>query len=104
LPRRFQERGLKIDADGFPDFEPYALTLPNGKRTVTIELTGGRKTDFAAANAAAGFDQTPKGYVWHHHQRMGEMQLIPRDLHDAVKHTGGAAVHRHANGAEIYGE
>lgn len=104
LPKRFRERGLKIDADGFPDFEPHALTLPNGKKSVTIELTGSRKADFAAANEAAGFTRTPAGYTWHHHQRYGEMMLVPQPLHDAVKHSGGVAVHRHAHGAETYGE
>ena len=27
-------------------------------------------------------------YVWHHHQD-GFMELIPEDIHDAVKHAGG---------------
>ncbi len=103
LPKRYRSKGLHIDADGFPEFEPYAKTLPNGKKSVRIEYTGGREADFAAANAAAKLDETPAGYVWHHHQRMGEMILIPRDLHDAVKHTGGVATYKHMHGVEDYG-
>jgi hypothetical protein len=102
LPKEYQAQGLHIDADGFPEFEPYALTLPNGKKSVRIEYTGSRDADFDAANAAAGLKRTPDDYVWHHHQHLGEMILIPRDLHDAVKHTGGVAVHKHATGVETY--
>jgi hypothetical protein len=50
---------------GYPDFEPHALTLPNGKKTVHIELTGDRAADVAAANRAAGLKQQPRSYTWH---------------------------------------
>jgi len=36
------------------------------RRAVHIAYTGGRLGDFAVANAAAGYDQTPAGHVWHH--------------------------------------
>lgn len=104
LPKKYRAKGLHIDADGFPEFEPYALTLPNGKKSVHIEYTGGRSADFAAANQAAKLDETPVGYVWHHHQKLGEMMLVPEDLHDAVKHTGGVATYKHAHGVEDYGK
>jgi len=29
------------------------------------------------------------GYIWHHHQHRGRMQLVPRDIHDATGHAGG---------------
>ncbi|WP_196479972.1 HNH endonuclease [Burkholderia pseudomultivorans] len=34
----------------------------------------------------------PDGYVWHHVENVKTMFLIPQDLHNAVRHTGGAAV------------
>lgn len=52
-------------------------------------MTGSYRQDFARANALAGFDQTPTGYIWHHHQDTGLMQLVPTDLHNAARHTGG---------------
>ena len=30
-------------------------------------------------------------YTWHHHQNGRYMQLVPRDLHDNIPHTGGAS-------------
>lgn len=34
----------------------------------------------------------PDGYVWHHHQEPGKLQLIDRDTHDKTGHTGGKLV------------
>jgi hypothetical protein len=102
LPEKYRANGLRVDADGFPEFEPYALTLPNGKKSVRIEYTGSRTKDFAEANRLAGFKRTPEGFTWHHHQDVGEMILIPTDLHDAVKHSGGVVVNKHATGVETY--
>lgn len=31
----------------------------------------------------------PDGYVWHHAENPGELQLIDRDTHDRTGHTGG---------------
>ena len=78
-------KSVHFSGAGYPDFTPYAI-----KKT-KIELTGSRSKDFKLANQAVGLKKTPKGYTWHHHQEFGIMQLVPRDLHDAVKHTGGVA-------------
>jgi hypothetical protein len=39
-------------------------------------------------------NKTPDGYTWHHHQVGKTMQLVPKNLHKEVKHTGGAAMKR----------
>ena len=70
---------------GYPDFAPYAV------KKVRIDLTGNRDRDFKLANQSSGYKRTPDNFTWHHHQVSGLMQLIPSDLHDAVRHTGGVA-------------
>ncbi|MEL6050213.1 HNH endonuclease [Corynebacterium rouxii] len=30
--------------------------------------------------------------MWHHHQDTGRMQLINKEVHNVVRHTGGYAV------------
>ena len=102
LPPRFREKGLRFKQTGYPDFEPHALTLPNGKKAVKIELTGTREADRAAANQAAGFQRTPEGYTWHHVEDEGTMMLVPTDLHRAVSHTGGAAKYADRTGIVEY--
>lgn len=104
LPPEYQAKGVHINADGFPEFEPHAMTLPNGKKRVHVELTGGRTPDEKIANRLAGLDETPVDFTWHHDAITGDMMLIPTDLHDAVRHTGDAAVWRHVNGVEDYGK
>ena len=77
---------VNFTKDGYPDFSDYAskeVKIPN--------LTGDYYEDFSKANKAAGFDNTPPGYTWHHHQDGITMQLVPSDLHAAIRHTGGAS-------------
>lgn len=52
--------GVPFDADGYPDFSDHKIT------EVTITQTGTYPRDFAAANRAAGYSETPKGYTGHH--------------------------------------
>ena len=102
LPAKYQEKGLRFKSTGYPDFEPYAMTLPNGRKTVHIELTGSREADRLAANRAAGFQRPPRGYTWHHLEHEGQMMLVPTELHEAVAHTGGAASYRQRTGVATY--
>lgn len=74
--------GVRFDAEGFPDFSPYAV------KTVRIHMTG-TTADFAAANKAAGYSDKDPDYTWHHHQDRITMQLVPKDLHGDIRHTGG---------------
>ncbi len=78
--------GVPFTKQGFPDFSKYVI------KQVDINLTGNRAKDFAIANKKIGFKETPKGYTWHHHENAKTLQLIPKKIHDAVKHTGGQSV------------
>ncbi|MCU8075777.1 HNH endonuclease [Shewanella sp. SM29] len=81
--------GVKFNEKGFPDFSPYS------KAQVDIKgLTGNYAKDAAMANKAVGLKNTPEGYLWHHVENAKTMQLIPKDIHNAARHTGGAAVLR----------
>ena len=85
--------------NGFPDFSSVAI------QTVQLErITGNPGLDRAAANAAAGLETAPAGYVWHHVET-GEagvpsttMQLVPQEIHSATAHTGAAAYARAVGG------
>ncbi|MYM59083.1 hypothetical protein GTG28_07590 [Vibrio sp. OCN044] len=39
-------------------------------------------------------NSTPSGHVWHHVENGKTMQLISKDIHNAARHTGGAAILR----------
>jgi hypothetical protein len=78
--------GVLFTPQGFPDFAPYAT-----QKVVIANLTGNRRQDSLLANRAAGLSRTPKGYVWHHSEDGRTMYLVPQDLHEEVRHTGGVA-------------
>jgi A nuclease of the HNH/ENDO VII superfamily with conserved WHH len=80
--------GVAFTREGFPDFSPYAVAESR------ITMTGNRAIDERLANQARGLRETPDGYTWHHVEDTETMLLVPRDLHDTVRHTGGVAVLR----------
>lgn len=79
-------KGVKFNKKGFPDFSPYA------KNTVEIKYTGSRSKDFKLANEAAGYNRTPKNYIWHNVEDAKTMQLVSKDLHGEVRQTVGVSV------------
>ncbi|MDR2408036.1 MAG: HNH endonuclease [Bacteroidales bacterium] len=83
--------GVDFNNSGYPDFSSYA------KHRVTIKDLDGKPpytSDYAKANKAAGIDKLPQDYVWHHHENGTDMLAVPKDLHDAVRHSGGASLLR----------
>jgi RHS repeat-associated protein len=81
--KKHPETGIPFDRDGYPDFSK------SSRADVQIEFTGTRAGDFRAANKAAGYDKTPEGYTWHHHQDGKTMQLVPTTSHKYTGHDGG---------------
>ncbi len=43
----------------------------------------------------------PSGYVWHHNEKEGLMQLVDAETHDKVKHLGGNKLWRTGYGIEV---
>jgi hypothetical protein len=81
--------GVRFTRAGYPVFTPEAI-----KRVHVDNLSGNYTTDANMANKAIGETSTPKGYTWHHVEDGKTMELVPRDLHRAASHTGGAAAIR----------
>jgi len=74
--------------------------------TVQIKLTGSRGADFDMADQAAGVSaawRQANGYVWHHHQKLGTMQLVQKAAHTTsdggAPHAGGVALYKRLYGS-----
>ncbi|MGI8750492.1 MAG: HNH endonuclease [Thermoleophilaceae bacterium] len=81
-------RGVRFTRAGYPVLTPYAV-----KRVGVDGLNGEMGHDNPLANAKAGIggSKPPKGYTWHHVEDGKTMELVPKDLHRGVEHTGGRA-------------
>jgi hypothetical protein len=90
--QRHPVTGVPFDDYGFPDFSTYLYQ--GGKNDVVISPNFFRIGDVNAANKIAGYTVTPKGYVWHHHQDYGRMQLVLESIHEKTAHTGGYKIWR----------
>jgi hypothetical protein len=81
--------GIPFNQQGFPNFSSVS------KAEVQIQgLSGNYAKDAALANQAVGLGKTPSSFVWHHVEDGATMQLVPKNIHNATRHTGGAAVIR----------
>jgi hypothetical protein len=92
-------QGVPFDANGFPVFDNYAQA--RWQPSHGGKFTGKWDLDVKAANADMqrrfpdqNWSKTPDGYTWHHVEDGRTMLLVPRDIHKAVRHTGGVAVIR----------
>jgi RHS repeat-associated protein len=70
------------------DFTEHAV------EDVIIKPTGSRTGDKRAANKLMqrAVDDTPEGFVWHHHEDYGRMQLVPKEIHAGTPHYGGWSI------------
>lgn len=96
LQQKYSVTGVAFSATGFPNFSPFAI-----KSVTPAGLTGDRAKDNALANKAAGYTVQPVNTVWHHVEDCVTMQLLPTDIHGAVKHTGGAAIIQSGNNITV---
>ena len=78
---------IERKSNGLPDFSPYILRRGDA---VSITLNPTREMDKFEANLEAGISTTVKtGFVWHHHEVVGVMELIPFRVNQSVGHNGG---------------
>ncbi|MBR6125883.1 HNH endonuclease [Candidatus Saccharibacteria bacterium] len=121
LARKYPN-SIRFNEDGYPDFGPYvkasvrfdnpAIVCGKNKQCFKEGLknkrflegnSGSGSSDFKAANERMGYSGPyppsicgPKGNeacTWHHKED-GSLQLVPRDLHKAISHEGGASLIR----------
>lgn len=80
--------GLRVPKSpkGLPDFNDHTADI---KGVVFIPLTGNRSQDKVAAKAARGGRPNGIGFTWHHHEAIGVMMLVRRDIHLFNGHSGG---------------
>ncbi|MGG4266713.1 HNH endonuclease [Peribacillus simplex] len=99
---------VKFTKKGFPIFSSkHNYTLPDKY----LKSSNTTQFKYANKNLKASFDKkpsnynfdknqradikngkTPRGYVWHHHQDRGKLQLVNKKIHDKTGHTGGKAI------------
>lgn len=96
--------GFRFSPRGFPEFTPWVYEERGVRADLRIPYQGDRSDDFRLCNDMMRDKlrksrwKQPRGYTWHHHEDVGRMQLIPSDLHNQVKHTGGVAVFKAGGG------
>ena len=107
--------GIGATPQGGPTFAgtPYLYPAqPGQKNIVTIQLTGSRRLDFAAANREAGLADVvpagrdaPDGYTWHHADDLSStngqatFELVDSEAHRAtLPHSGSVAQYDALNG------
>lgn len=105
--------------DGYPDFSPvskfntklepedyqksdrdqFASCNQNLQEAIFSDIGTGEIKDPELASHFSSdqlddirFGETPDGYTWHHDVEDGHMQLVPTDVHQTCRHSGGRAL------------
>ena len=87
----------------YPDFSEYAEEIVDfdypskAARAADTCLNGNWTHDSKLADDRAGIDSAfreANSMTWNHNENMTSLELIPKDLHNAVAHSGGAALLR----------
>ncbi|MGW4200879.1 SMI1/KNR4 family protein [Streptomyces sp. NPDC004726] len=96
-------RGVRVDADGYPDFSPYARAAAEiADPPAGFGIDELRLTDYVSANAAlhaVGHElwdtipavATPHGWTWHHVRGTRRVELVPVEVKALLRHHGGLA-------------
>jgi hypothetical protein len=95
---------LKFE-NGNPDFSEYVHQVKGtdgkmipSKVEIELDRAGNREKDFAKAREAMaeklGVEkyQEPRDMVWHHKEDGTTLELVPKDLHNNVPHSGGVSL------------
>lgn len=109
LKGKRHKSGVVFDNYGFPIFDDYikyeCIIPPNIRKIRTAKLHKctatrdlymylrrlGTNFGFNRVQLHAiknGIPHIP-GYIWHHHQDLGRMQLVPKKIHNKTGHIGG---------------
>lgn len=106
--------GVPFSREGFPQFPSvYEARVPEADygagrashfRTANKQLLAsgrqglidrgltGTQADAIIASVRANPSSSPSGWTWHHTEVPGKLILVPYDIHNPVKHTGGEAL------------
>ena len=76
---------LPMKENGFPDFSRFVH--PDNGTIFIGKYTGSRTGDYKKANKKRRAPK-PAGYIWHHHEVVGIMQLVQDNMHTRY-HLGG---------------
>jgi hypothetical protein len=88
----FQAFGRKRE----PAPEPPAPRPPAAEPPAPTLARWAKQKEF---NRGSGLGETPAGYTWHYVEDAKTQQLVPRDLHNAVGHSGGVTALKHQLGS-----
>ena len=62
----------------------------NGKKLNMEQMLEKQRKDILNPTGAEGGNVY--GFSWHHHEKIGRMQLVPNGVHDKARHTGGYSI------------
>jgi len=86
MQKDFDPNGTILDSDWYANFMAGTVEQVDAANKAAAQQT---------ANARDGMPldtKTPKGYIWHHHQDSGRMQLVEQKVHQKTGHDGAWAL------------
>lgn len=85
LPKEYWKASFDKQKKYLADEMKKMLETPSGRKKFKKQFNKDELADFSEGII-------PEGYVWHHHETEGLMQLIDEADHAKVRHTGGMSI------------
>lgn len=77
--------------NGYPDFKREGYVVKEHPIEGGFNVSN-HNADISEARKATGLGEKGSGFTWHHSTDGKTMQLVPREIHELFRHTGGFAI------------
>ena len=85
LPKEYWKKSFDDQKDYLSDYMQKMAKDPDGKNELLKHFSADEVEDFTDG-------VIPEGYIWHHNQQEGLMQLVDATVHSKTGHTGGMSI------------
>lgn len=85
LPKEYWKKSFDDQKDFLSDYMQKMAKDPDGKKELLKHFSADEVQDFMDG-------VIPEGYIWHHNQQEGLMQLVDATVHSQTGHTGGMSI------------
>lgn len=93
FPEFDSEFDAQLDPEDYEKSDAYHKKEANAQLKEAIEKDPSLAEQFTPEQLEQIQDgRTPRGYVWHHNEQPGKLQLVDANTHQQVRHTGGRAI------------
>lgn len=93
FPKFKSEFDAKLSPDEYKSTDPVQFNRANKQLKEAVVNDSDLAKKFTNQQLEMiEYGRTPRGYTWHHSEKLGTLQLVDTKVHDETRHTGGRKI------------